>query len=367
MLDTTDGFFNIHRTFMLGASFVNDFQSVVRQLFARSPEILTESYSVAMKLMAFRHQARPTLEDYDLKVAARCLKQLMAASSAVKDVEEAAVVVLLGQALLVYNTLIPSLATQAITRGTLLNVKLWYPALLEVPQLDAISLTPVLIDTIDCLIRREVPVVRLPDLDRTVVDRFLGISYSLLPLLYDLCELSYEAKSNSDRNTLPSQDADKNDIYSTIQQQIHAWTPALPSNFFTAYTAWEVTVMLTQARTYRLAALLIIHRLRFPVGTNDFPAQRHAEDILRDLSILKHWPTDAATGVAFDFPLLVGTLEMPERGRELYHAFEPFRFRRQHSEEILGLVDMVTAARESGYEGLWFDLAESRLHGITMT
>ena len=125
--------------------------------------------------------------------------------------------------------------------------------------------------------------------------------------------------------------------------------------------------MLAQARAYRHAALLAIHRLRYPLGVEDAPAHRLADGILRGLSLLENWPLDAPTGVAFDFPLLVATLELPERGRRLYKAFEPFRFRRQHSDEILDFIDSVIAAQHDGYQGLWFELMEGRLHGITMT
>jgi hypothetical protein len=279
--------------------------------------------------------------------------------------DEAAVIVLLGQALLVYNTLIPAMATQTITRGTLLTVKMWYPDLTKHANFDAVTLTPVLIDTIDCLIRREIPVIQVSDLGRCVVDRFLGVNASLLPLLYELCERSYKAKrEGAEYGGTCCADAD---VYSELERKIRAWSPELPSDFFTKYSAWEVTVMLAQARAYRIAALLVIHRLRFPLGFGNLYAQGYAKDILRELSIMKDWPPDAATGVAFDFPLLVATLELPEQGRLLYKAYEPFRFRRQHSDEILRFIDLVTKARDNGFDGLWFDMVQGHLHGITMT
>ena len=367
VLRTGDGFFDVHRTFLLGRTFVDDFQNAVRKLFRRSPQLLVDSYSVAMKLMQSRHETSPSVDVNDISSMARCLVTLTATSCPVASVEDAAMRLLLGQALLVSNVLLPSFATHSITRGALLNVKDWYPALIQQPCFDAITLTPVLIDLVECLVRREMPVIRLPDVDRYVVDRFLGITTTLLPLLYDLCESSYHVKEIGFAiGGLLHCDGD-NDVYSKVERNIYNWAPDIPSEFFTRYSAWEVTVMLAQARTYRLAALLAIHRLRRPLVQEDHIAERFADEILRDLSILKTWPPDAATGVGFDFPLLVATLEMPERGRELYEAFEPFRFRRQHSDELLEFIDMVIAARESGYDGLWFDLVHDRLRGITMT
>jgi hypothetical protein len=137
--------------------------------------------------------------------------------------------------------------------------------------------------------------------------------------------------------------------------------------FFTTYSALEISIMLTQARSYRIATLLVIHRLRFPLGIEDLIAHSYADEILRELSILKAWPPDAATGLGLDFPLLVATLELPGPGSEIYKAFEPFRFRRQHSDEILDFISLVTKARQNGYNGLWFDLVQGRLHGVTLT
>ncbi|KKK21468.1 hypothetical protein AOCH_003001 [Aspergillus ochraceoroseus] len=367
LIDTAEGFFQVHRTFMLGRSFVDGFQSVVRRLFARSPQVLTDAYSVAFRLMSARHATFPSLDGDDLAIGARCLRSLMAESSSIKHPEDAAVIILLGQALLVYNTLIPSPTTQVITRGTLLSVKHWYSALVKRPYLDAVTLTPVLVDTVECLVRRDMPVVRLPTPDRCIIDRFLGVCSSLLPLLYDLCERSYQAKTNGFQEHSSPSNPDRHDTYSDIERKIRDWAPELPPCFFTTFSALEVSVMLAQARSYRLATLLVIHRLRFPLGVNDRVGQYYAGDILRELSILKTWPSDEATGLGLDFPLLVATLEMPGPGMDIYKAFEPLRFRQQHSEMILDFIRFVTAARDTGYTGLWFDLLQDQLQGVTIT
>jgi hypothetical protein len=367
VLETAEGFFEVHRTFMLGRSFVDEFQSAVRRLFARSPQVLADAYSVALKLMGSRHATSPGLDGHDLTIGIRCLQRLMDESSSITHPEDAAVIILLGQALLVYNTLITSPATQVITRGTLLSVKHWYPALIKQPHLDAVTLTPVLIDTIECLIRREMPVIRLPTPDRCIIDRFLGVCSSLLSLLYELCERSYQAKLNEFVEHVSPWDSVEDDTYSEIESKIRDWAPELPSCFFTAYSTLEVSIMLAQARSYRIATLLVIHRLRFPLGIEDLVAQCYANDILRELSILKAWPPDTATGLGLDFPLLIATLELPEVGSDIYKVFEPLRFRRQHSGEILDFINFVTAARENGYNGLWFNLVHDRLHGVTLT
>lgn len=367
VLESTDGFFAAHSPFMLGRSFLPEFHSVVRRLFARSPQILADAYAVALNLLSSRHAASRKLDEQYLAIGAHCLQRLMGGSSFITGAEDAAVLLLLGQALLVYNTLIPSPDTHIITRGTLLSVRHWYPALIKRSDLNAVTMTPVLMDTIECLIRREVPVIQVPPPDHCVADRFVGLCSSLLPLLYELCVQSHQAKTGTTDPLVPCSGDDKTDLYSEIEKKIRTWTPALPSDFFTAYSSWEANLIRTQARCYRIATLLVIHRLRFPLGMEDKIGQSYADEILQDLSSLKAWPSDAATGVGLDFPLLVSTLELPGPGGEMYKAFEPFRFRRQHSDEILEFIRYVDTARESGFQGLWFELVEQRLLGVNLT
>jgi hypothetical protein len=369
MLESAQGFFNVHRTFMLGKAFLPEFHSVVRRLFARSPQVLVDAYTVAMSLLASRHAASGRLDEHDLAIGTHCLQRLMGSSSYIASAEDAAAVLLLGQAMHVYNALILTPDSQTITRGTLLSVQRWYPALIERPDLDVITLTPVLLDTVECLIRRKVPVIRVPPVTRCIVDRCAGLSSSFLPLLYELCERSYQAKLKATAplvhtELLPSSDEDP---YHDIECKIRTWQPQLPPDFFITYSAFDASVILAQARCYRLAALLVIHRLRYSLGTEDVVAQEYAAEILADLSILKAWPSDATTGLALDFPLLVSTLELPSQGIEIYKAFELFRFRRQDSAELLGFVHHVTTQRQNGFQGLWFDLVENRLLGVTLT
>ncbi|KAK9365603.1 hypothetical protein V1509DRAFT_612357 [Lipomyces kononenkoae] len=359
-LATKEAFFDVHRHFMLGESFVDGFQTAVLLVFNRSPQILSDAYRAVLGLMRFRKMQARELDGLDLALGTDCLRFLTTASSSIAQVEDAAVTMMLGQILLVYNNLLPCSSTRTITRGALLSARDWYPALMQQPGLDAITLSPVLVDTIECLIAREMPVLRLPITGRWVIDRLVGVCYSFLPLLYDLCERSYETKMNGSLKPIGSGHSIKDDPYSEIEQKIKAWSPECPSFFFTEYANSEITAMLTQASSYRTAALLVIHRLRYPLGTEDSIGHCYANSILDELSHLEAWPPDGATGLGLDFPLLVAMMEIPGRGQEMFKAFDHLRFR-QHSEENLEFVQVVRKAYESGYAGLWFDLVNDEL------
>lgn len=364
ILSAKGSFLESHRRFMMGSSFVEDFQTAVLFVFVQSPHIVADAYHALLELMNNGKLQVASLDCLDLSMGARSLRSLIKLSSSIMQIEDAAVVIMLGQILLAYNAIIPlGSSTRTITRSTLWSVKNWYPTMLHEPRLDSIIIAPVLVDTIDCLIRRELPVVRLPTIERWTVDRLCGVSLPLLPLLYDLCECSFEAKRTASTTQLNEVFLNWNDSYRNIEQRIAAWTPILPPTFDRKFTTSEVVVMFAQARSYRLAALLIIHRLRFPLDIENIVAHRYALSILEELSPLKTWSSDGATALGLDFPLLVVMLEIPDGGKKVFESFESLRYRKRQSEDMLKFVRAVTEARQSGFRGLWFDLVEDNFHG----
>lgn len=360
ILATKRGFFQAHRRFMIGESFIDGFHSTIRMLFHHSPHALADAYVALLELIHHEKQRGVILHDLDLSLGSRCLYYLVKSLSAIQSVEEATVAIMLGQVLLAYNAILPlGSSTRVITRGTLWGVRAWYPILLRRPEYDSIVIVPVLVDTIDCLVRRDVPVLRLPATERTIVDRFSGICSSLLPILYDLCECSYRARTGGNLDT----ERHVNDPYQDVQKRIMSWIPAIPPELSPIYTSREREAMLAIASSYRVASLLIIHRLRNPFGVDDAAASLYAKQILDDVSSLMPWASGGATGLAVDFPLLIAMIELPVRGQKVFTSLEPLRYRKRQAECILEFVNHVTEARHSGYRGLWFDLVQEGFKG----
>ncbi|KAH7127869.1 hypothetical protein B0J13DRAFT_564641 [Dactylonectria estremocensis] len=364
MLETTEGFLDAHRYFMLGKSFAEDFQAAVRLLFSHSPQILMNAYAAALELIPYRKMQIRTMNGLDFTAGVQCLQYLTSMSLSPLTAEDAASILMIGQIMLVYDNLIQNKSTHTITRGSLLRVKEWYPALIERPDLDSITLAPVLVDTVECLFRREVPVVRLPVTDRCIVDRMVGVCSSLLPFLYDLCECSWRCKMHT---VTPMGFMGENDPYLQIERRIYAWSPQLPPDFDSKYTTRETASMLAQASLYRTAALLIIHRLRFPLGVEDNAASVYAENIFSELRLLATWPPEEL-GFGLDFPLTVAMMEMPGPGEELFNAFQPMRFRQSNggSVEIMNFIKSITTMRDMGYRGPWFDFVGDGLRGMIL-
>ncbi|KAH7014311.1 uncharacterized protein B0I36DRAFT_369281 [Microdochium trichocladiopsis] len=381
LLENRDGFFHVHRHFMFGRNFADEYQAAVKRLFKHSPHTLAAAYDAVLSQldlssMQVREDGRA---GQDLKAGSDCIKALIEASSSVNKPEDAALVMMLAQILFVYNMAIGWPAAHMVVRSSLLAIKDWYPVLTRTATFDPIVITPVLLDTIDCLVKREIPVVRLDCTDRVPIDRLLGLCATLLPLMYDLCELSHRAASAKKergphaQQPLASSPQDfearyratyYNDEYTDIEQKITAWSPTWPAHFLTAYSPVEVVAMLAQARLYRTASLLIIHRLRFPLGVEDRVARCHADAILNEFCNIEAWTSNPDHGLRFatDFPLLVATLELPERGGAIVERLKPLRIQPLNSKGIVEFADVARRAMREGYMGLWFDLAEKRLN-----
>ncbi|CAI6332998.1 unnamed protein product [Periconia digitata] len=353
-LRTRRGFFRVHRLFLVGESFADDFQRTVTSLTHHAPEVLPRGYMAVLQLMNSQRDAK-SRPGMDLTLGCSSLQSFRNKTTSSLNIEGAAVVLILGQLLLAYNAILWLSATRTIAQSTLLAIQHCYPALRQRPEYDCLTITPVFIDIIDSLLRRQVPILRPPETTRHIVDRCCGVFSSLLPILYDLCHRSHAIKTNSS-SKLPH--ADPANPYADIEEKIESWTPRYPPDFFKRYPPAETTAMLAIAAIYQKTALLVIHRLRFPLRTNDDHGKAAAHSILDHVLPFSKTSTEGATGLNLDFPLLVATVELPSRGAAIAALFEPLRFCKAQLESNLGFVERVWKARDEGFQGSWLDLVE---------
>jgi len=356
---STDDFAATHMPFMFGPSFTGDFQKAVYSILVLSGSIITDGYLAFLRLMTQYHTSTHTsLCAADMQKGAKGLQCLR--NVGILQPHDAACVLLLGQVLFVFDILTDmfSSSAHAIIRSSLISAKQQFPLLVQEPALDTITICPVLVDTVECLVRRKVPIIRLDLEDRIVVDRYVGLCSTLLPLLYDLCYQSHSAKTAvGSRATQAS-----GDEFDDIEQSIRDWVPVLPSNFFSSYGGKEVQMMMAQANAYHLAALLVIHRLRYPLGVQDTIGQRYANCILRELSSLPQSTPRSWVALPVIFPLMLVMLEVEGPGEELLEKLSSFTVQSICASKLRGFVEHIRAAKESGYDGLWFDLVEENLY-----
>jgi hypothetical protein len=353
-LATTKGFLDLHAPFLIGKSFQDDFQRTVICLMNISHDILLNGYRAILYLMESQKEQPIDTKALDVSLGTGSLRALSLLSVSAAALEDFAVLMMLGQIMLAYNTLLWLDTTRVIARSTLMAVKHHYSDLYKRQEYDSVIITPVFIDIVDCILRREMPVLRPPESDRIIIDRCCGLLTPLLPLLYDLCQCSYRVKLDSIFEAFRSLD----DPYEDIENRIKTWTPRFPDNFSSKYSQQEQRIMLATSKTYTLTALLVIHRLRYPVGMEDVYGLMLAEKILDEIAPLSTLQLEEASGLNLDFPLLVASIELPTRGMLISTTFEPFRYCKHQLKSCRDFVQLVKAAQADGFQGLWFDLID---------
>lgn len=160
------------------------------------------------------------------------------------------------------------------------------------------------------------------------IDRYMGLSYELLPYLYDICEISKALHR-----------ADINDIFDTlvaldgIERAVTEWqVPQIQG--LSEFSPAELSHLICQAQVMQQASLLLIHRLRYPYGLEDAVAQTMANTILSQLDMT--WRVTGSAVRRVDLAWLLCGLELktPERRRTWSgrlasmagHFFRPVEF-----------------------------------------
>lgn len=364
VLTDDDKFTMIHVPFVMGRSFMPEFRVAIYSVMYHSTAVMVDGYLAFLGLVAHCQASRLPLANPDLRGGARALQMLR--SVKIVRPQDALCALLLGQALFVFEVLTDSFTTSAhsIVQSALISAQPWYQALSGVPAFDTITLCPVLLDIVGCLVYRRVPIIQLHAPERIIVDRYLGLLSTLLPSLAILCEQSQAAKSKANNLQLRVADQEPQaDCYTRIESVIEAWVQRIPPDFLTTYDKAEREMMMTQARVYRLAALLIIHRLRFPLGVQDALGHCYAHRIFDEIRSLFALSDTQGAGAAFpiSFPLFLSMLEVEGPGEDLMESLRRFPIQSVCMVKLHEFVRHVRTMKESGYCGLWFDLVESGL------
>lgn len=356
----------IHAPFVFGESFIPTSQKTIYVILQLSAPILTEGYLAFLGLMT-NYQKSPVIRrnEPDMFMAAKGLQRLR--SVKISHDYDAACALFLGQTMYVFNILTApySCTAHSIVRSSLMSAKPWLPRLMHTPIMDTITMSPILIDTVECLVHREIPIIRLDPQPRLIVDRYLGLCATLLPHLYDICECSNTLKREAPAAGSESYSA-LHDRLDELEELIRRWRPQTPSGLFDSYGQHAVLAMVTHANLYRLAALLIIHRLRYPLGVEDEAAWKLANGIFSELSFFAKSAINVkgSTALPLVFPLTMAMFEIHGPGEDLIDrlALASFTVQSACLSRLQDFVQLARASRESGYEGIWFDLVDKHLH-----
>jgi hypothetical protein len=166
----------------------------------------------------------------------------------------------------------------------------------------------VLLETMECLVHRRKPTLRIPLPLTERVDRRVGLCLPLLPHYYDLCVISHSLTNTTDASYL----ARIHKHLDKCQAALGEWIPSYPSQFVKDFDSAEIVNLLAQARVYRLAALLVSHRLRYAFGHEDSQADIWSKEIMMEFELayrITNQPVQSVT-----LPFIVAAVEVKSTG-----------------------------------------------------
>ncbi|RDW72329.1 uncharacterized protein DSM5745_07501 [Aspergillus mulundensis] len=287
--------------FTIGPSFRNKMRQSLQTRFLISPENLLEGFLACAGEFALRSGYLPTqVETQNMSRCATAIRKLRALDSPT-DIAQVRVMLALGTSILTYDQMAsPAVSASPqgqgasmICRYVLSHAKPWYEPpgpLALMPEMDFEMNCLIYLDTMECLLHRQIPVLRLRVREgEPVVDRYIGLCYSLLPLLYDVCLVGRDIKNQKQVRL---------EAWEKARDAIVAWQPFVSPRFSETYTSKEVIGMFAQANIHRQLGLLVLHRLRYPFGEEDKAATIYSESILAE--------TKTCFELSGDYPSKVG-------------------------------------------------------------
>ena len=166
-------------------------------------------------------------------------------------------------------------------------------------------------ELIDCVPHSKVPTMRYGGHGKAArhVDRYMGLSAPLMAIFYDLCELAQFLKFNRGAND-PSIWQRCNDL----EHSIRNWKPSKPEGFPERYDPVEIIQIFAQLKGLTQAALLMLHRLRYPYGTGDERGMSLSDSIIAENSLVLHF-SDRGAAMGMDLAYLIACFEI----RDMIH------------------------------------------------
>jgi hypothetical protein len=220
-------------------------------------------------------------------------------------------------------------------------------------MLDPVIIASIFWDTLNCLMKCEIPVLEHISRDAPIVDRMAGHCTTLLPVFYDLCVASKKFKDDLDAGSA----ADIDDL-AQIQQKVFWWRPEPPSDLTENFSDQEIQKMEAQASMYRSAALLFCHRTLHPIGTLDEVAREHANSIMSEFSRYSSMLKPGTRLQNVGFPILLVALEIRDLPKDIWNYITLSSAAPVFMSKISTLIDWVWAERSNGCTSFLLDLVK---------
>ncbi|KAF2843053.1 hypothetical protein M501DRAFT_966056 [Patellaria atrata CBS 101060] len=340
--------------FVLGPSFSTNFQSLVEIGLSEYRELVREGCLACAGAVFHARSKKSGFDNINFERSAVGLRKLRRGNVTKRDT---GAFLALGLTLATFDLITSGTSAHMITRFTLSLINLSHPSIWMDPCMQSEPLCLIFMDTVECLLRRQIPVIRYRVRDPYLVDRLIGLCSPLLPIMYDVCWLAYESRS---RSSLLQQLSPN--LFDDLNELVASWRPRPSPDLLSKFSSQEVTCMLTQARVLRMAVSLVLHRLKYPFGVEDRMATRLSTDILSECAICSSIVGEADKLPQTLFPWMMAAIEVtsPEKRLMLLGMELP------KSREILSVptakmkesIRFVWDIRDAGYATSLFDILE---------
>ncbi|CBF83099.1 Zn(II)2Cys6 transcription factor domain-containing protein [Aspergillus nidulans FGSC A4] len=341
-------FYLLSDIYMFGPTFARDLHRALEYCHRHSPHLLAEIFRALGSCLSWARLGELPEDQVDVKSGAVSIEKLRNAE--IKNLHDAVAVLMLGQALAAFDSLVTSTGAMSILRCSLSLICPWYPDIAEIQLLETIAIAPVFWDTVWCLLHREVPVLQPLVTWTRVVDRVAGLCTSLLPILYNLCVFGQRWKDG-----VPQPQC----MLDSIEQQIRTWSPDDSALTLQRYSTIEILSIRTQASMYRTAALLLVHWIRHPLASPDPTSTSLANDIIsaREEFFASAGPSAKLQNTSF--PLSLALLEVPISPDRFWESSTWLRTRPACVRHLSAFTGYVWDQRYAGFESSLFDLVKS--------
>lgn len=351
--------------FLVGPSFCNAHRETILNQLSTSPALVQDAYMACVLSVPHpAEDAEGTNTEQRITTSFRRASSALAKlrSLQIDHARDISSCLALGGTILAFVLRFGGKDSLAICAQVLGLIKPAYDSQLDriqIPQADLGFLTCLIMcETTECLLQTEVPTLRYrPPAAGSpgFVDRYIGLCGTLLPRLYDLCEHS--------NRLLYGLDAGREQL-DGLERILDAWRPTVPAGFADNYTAPEIANMLCQAHVMQQAAMLVLHRLRFPFGTEQIAALVMAKNIFRLLDTAKS--VSGRSIRCIDFALMVACLEIAcekQRGIQLRAASSIAVYSPRFIQRSEAFLTAVWEARNSSIRPIfWYHLGSLAKH-----
>jgi hypothetical protein len=345
-------FYADYELFMFGPSFVPEFRAAIQHSYSCSPVFLYDILVAISRAIKWARHYTIHWDQTDIAKGTASLQKLRTAH--VSDIRGAFAIFTLGQTLAAFEFLTNCASPILILRYSLSTVRSWYGELSKNPSFDPITIASIFWDTINCLLMREIPIIKYLPRDPHTVDRMAGLCTTLLPVLYDLC-----VASNILKNQLHSNTEIDITTFRDIEQRLLSWAPDPPYNFYGTFLSDEISGMEAQASTYRAIGLLIAHRNINPIGTLDEIACSYAGSIMLDIL---NYSTLVKQGTKLKnvaFPILMASLEISDISKDIWDNILLKTVAPESIIKMSALINHIWIKRNAGSTSLIFDLIDT--------